>query len=147
MNTTLALPPVSLLRFCARQSELALDARHLRLVTTTAMTHVLKDDDISRGLIGWYEGKAIPVVDIGQPAGHGAQLRPMLILKLQRLDVAIIVDEVKGLVKLPAQAIKVLSETDIDPGNLIHGIFNAECGRVLVLDVERFFTLLLYGAQ
>lgn len=111
------------------------------------MTHALTDNHISRGLIAWYEGKVIPVVDIGQLAGHGAQLRPMLILKLQRLDVAIIVDEVKELVKLPAQAITVLSETNIDPRNFIHGIFNAECGRVLILDVERFFTPLLSCAR
>lgn len=83
------------------------------------------------------------VEDHCQPDGHGNQSRPMLILRLQRFYVAVIVDEVKGIVKLPARAVEVMSETEIDPRNLIHGIFKAECGRVLVLDVERFFTPLL----
>lgn len=143
MNKTIAFPPVSLLRFCARQSELALDARYVRLITTTASTHILREKEDTRGLIAWYKEKAIPVVDIGQLLGDGTYLRPMVILELQRLYVAIIVDEVRGVIELPAHAIEVQTETDIDPRNLIHGTFNTEQGRVLILDVERFFTPLL----
>ncbi|WP_225984785.1 chemotaxis protein CheW [Noviherbaspirillum aerium] len=77
-------------------------------------------------------------MEFGKQDNHGTQSRSMLILKLKRPYGAFIVDKVKGSVGLSAQEIEVLRETHIDTGNPIHGIFNAEYGRVLILDVERF---------
>jgi chemotaxis signal transduction protein len=129
---------VRLLRLNAGRHEMALDAQHLVSISTTEVIRFVENPGLDIQQVAMYDGKVLPVADIGQPAKPGTQ-RPMLILQLYRQLMALIVDEVEQIVTLPIQEIVIAKESEANGHNVIHGHYVCESGIIIVIDIERLF--------
>lgn len=135
--------PTPLLFFNAANRKLALDARHLVTVTTTQDLRIVHNNGRSDSEVVAYNGQVIPLMNMTARITDCIPLHPILILLLKQRHVAIVVDQVDDVRVVPSSDIEVFPEREYDPQNLVHGIYKADFGEVLILDAERVFSPIL----
>jgi chemotaxis signal transduction protein len=121
---------------------MAIDARYVVQITTTESIHAYRIGDRVHDT-ALYNGQPIPYMRFAESQHNETYNSPMLILLIKQRYVAFVVDAIIGSVSLPHEAIEIAQEKEYDPKNLIHGMYQGECGIVLILDIEQVFAPIL----